>query len=202
MGASITAERVTRIMRRRLPPEQALERVQAHLKDALADGLRQLPFPLRGAVELRPPLGEGAVAVRHRGELERGHVVLDAHGALEDGVGALEVVVGEREELLADDPTVLEAEIPDAADLVGGEPALDSGFRHERRPLRQAIEVADLRPHRVRGRLDDAGDVDLDHIEMGGSGAAPPPYPPTALLMGLWLLRSLVTLRGGRLVRG
>ena len=27
----------------------------------------------------------------------------------------------------------------------------------------QAVEVADLRPHRVRGRVDDARDVDLDH---------------------------------------
>src|SRR4030095_2914688 len=127
MGASMTAERVTRSTRVRLAPEQALERVQAHLEYPLPDRLRQLPFPLGGAIELRPPLGEGAVAVRHWGELEGGDVVLHAHGALEDRVRALEVVVGQRQELLADDAAVLEAEVPDASDLVCGEARRDSG---------------------------------------------------------------------------
>src|SRR5262245_61441717 len=163
MGASMIAERVTRITAGRSAPEHAFERVEAHLEHALADALRQLSFPLGGAIELGPPLGEGAIAVRHRGELEGGYVVLHTHRALQDGVGALEVVVGEGQELFADHPTVLQAEVPDAADLVRGEPAFDVGLRHERRPRREPVEVTDLRPHRVGGRVDHARDVDLDH---------------------------------------
>src|SRR3546814_2154256 len=48
-------------------------------------------------------LGEGAVAVGHRRQLQRGDVVLHAHRRFEDRIAAGEVIVGERKQLLADD---------------------------------------------------------------------------------------------------
>ena len=48
------------------------------------------------------------------------HVVVHAHGALQDGVRALEVVVGQGQQLLADAAAVLEAKVADATDRVGG----------------------------------------------------------------------------------
>src|SRR5436190_2062726 len=81
-----------------------------------------------------PPFGEGAVAVGHGGELERSDVVVDAHRAFEDRVGALVVVVRQGEQLLADHAAVLEPEVAHAADLVGRLPALDARFGDERRP--------------------------------------------------------------------
>ena len=48
--------------RRKIP----LRASKADLEHALADGLGQLRPPLESAIELGPPLGEGAVAVGHR----------------------------------------------------------------------------------------------------------------------------------------
>jgi hypothetical protein len=84
------------------------------------------------AVELGPPLRERAVAVRDGRELQRGHVVVHAHGALQDGVRALEVVVGQGQQLLADAAAILEAKVADAADRVGGQAALDPRVDDER----------------------------------------------------------------------
>src|ERR687898_5274 len=49
----------------------------------------------------------------------------------------------------ADRASVLQAEVAHAADSIGREPALDARLRDERRPLRQAVEVANVRPHGV-----------------------------------------------------
>src|SRR5262245_30614027 len=111
IGASMTAERVTRIIAS-LAAEAGLQRVEGGLEDALADLLGQLALALRRTVELGPPLREGAAAVGHRRQLERGHVVVHAHRRLEDRVRALEVVVGQGQQLLADDPAILQAEVP------------------------------------------------------------------------------------------
>src|SRR6266849_3069849 len=181
IGASMIAERVTRIIGA-LAAEHGLQRIEGGLKDVLADALGQLALALRGAVELGPPLREGAAAVRHRRQLERGHVVVHTHRGFQDRVRTLEVVVGEGQEVLTDDSAVLETEVAHPAHRVGSHPAFNPLFGHERGPLWQPVEVADLRPHRVRRSVDHARDVDLDHSELGGSGAAPPPGPPTAWL--------------------
>src|SRR5262245_49797030 len=124
MGASTMAERVTRTMRA-LPVEQSLQRIEPALKDTLADALGQVCLTVRRAVELGPPFGKCTVSVGDRGELESGHVVLDTKRAFQDRVGALKVVVGQGEELLANDPPILETEVPHAANRVGGQPRLD-----------------------------------------------------------------------------
>src|SRR5688572_26244342 len=103
-----------------------LERIESRLKNALPDALGELALLLRRAVKLGPPLGEGLVAIGHRGELERRDVVLHAHRALEDRVAALIVVVREREELLADHAAVAQAEVAHAADAVRRHVVLDA----------------------------------------------------------------------------
>ena len=158
IGASMTAERVTLINGR-----NCFQRIERRLEHALPDLLRKLALALGRTVELGRPFGEGAIAVGDRRELESGDVVLHSHGALEDRVGALEVVVRQREQLLADHAAVLQAEVADAADLVRGKVALDPRLGDERRPLREAVEVADLRPDGIGRRFDDARGVDLDH---------------------------------------
>src|SRR5687767_1440926 len=154
-----------------------LQGVEGGLKYALPDlpGERALAFG--GAVELGPPLGKGAVAVGHRGELEGGDVVLHAHRALEDRVAALVVIVREREELLADHPAVAQAEVAHAADLVCGKPLFDARLGDERGPLRQAVEVAHLRPHGIGGRFDDGRGIDLDHSFLPPSRSALAAWP-------------------------
>src|SRR5206468_3802652 len=76
IGASITADRRTRITTRRprepsrLPRDDLFQRVEAGLEHVLADLLGQRPLALGGAVELRPPLGEGTVALGDGGQFE------------------------------------------------------------------------------------------------------------------------------------
>src|SRR6266850_8160597 len=108
IGASITAERRTRII---ASSKLLLQRIERGLEHPLADLLGELVLALRSAVELGPPFDEGPIAVRDRRELERGDVVLHPHGALEDRVAALVVVVRQREELLPDDAAVAQAEV-------------------------------------------------------------------------------------------
>src|SRR5687767_2140875 len=157
-----------------------LQGVEGGLEYALPDLPGERAFALGGAVELGPPLGEGAVAVGHRGELERGDIVLHAHRALENRVAALVVVVREREELLADHAAVAQTKVAHAADAVRRHVVLDARLGDERRPLRQAVEVAHLRPHRVGRRFDHARGVDLDQgfLPSSRAFAALPRSPP------------------------
>src|SRR5262249_6161866 len=159
---------------------------------ALADAMRQLAFAIMRAVELGPPLREGPAAVGHWRELERGHVVVHAQRRFQNRIGALEVVVGKGQELLANDSAVLQAEVPHAAHRARGHAALDPRLRHERRPLGQAVEVADLGPHRVRRRVDHARDVDLDHGLLADPGYSPAPGSPSPVrgITALWLRSS------------
>src|SRR5687767_4994763 len=154
-----------------------LQGVEGGLEHALPDLPGERAFALGSAVELGPPLGKGAVAVGDRGELEGGDVVLHAHRALEDRVAALVVEVREREELLADHAAVAQAEVAHAADLVGGKPLLDARLGDERRPLRQAVEVAHVAPDLVRRRLDYARRIDLDHSFLPPSRSALAAWP-------------------------
>src|SRR5438067_7613830 len=122
IGASITADRRTRIIgttpRGVLPSDDLLQRVEGRLEHVLPDLLCQRRFALRGTVELRPPFGEGAVALRDGGQLEGGDVVLDPQRALEDRIAALIVVVRERQKALADHAAVPQPEVAHAADAV------------------------------------------------------------------------------------
>ena len=103
IGASMTVERTTCCSTAaQRPPKCALQRVEAALEHAAADRLGQLALARLVAVELGAPFGEAARAVGDRRELQRGDVVLDAHRALEDLVGAAVVVVGQRQQPLAD----------------------------------------------------------------------------------------------------
>jgi hypothetical protein len=83
------------------------------------DLLGQRLLALGGALELRPPLGECAVALGDGGQLEGGDVVLDAHRALQYCVAALVVVVRQRQQALANDAAVAQPEVPHAADAIG-----------------------------------------------------------------------------------
>src|SRR3989442_1559923 len=73
IGASMTADRMTRCIASAMA-EIALQGVEAALEDALPDVVGELALLARRRVELRRPLGEGAVAVGHRRQLERRHV--------------------------------------------------------------------------------------------------------------------------------
>src|SRR3982751_6086955 len=118
IGASMTVERTTRWSTPSPAHEKALQGIEPALEHALADRLDELLLALLGAVELGAPLGKAARAVGHRRELERGDVVGDAHRALEDLVDARVVVVGEREQPLADHSAVAGVEVADATDPV------------------------------------------------------------------------------------
>src|SRR5690606_12279017 len=126
IGASRTVERTTLGMGREAPgrrtpspAEALLQGVEAALEDTVADQVGQLAGALRRAVELGRPLGEGAVAVGHRRQLDPRDVVLDAHRRLQDRIAEVVVEVGEAEQLLADVAAVLEVEVAHAADAVG-----------------------------------------------------------------------------------
>src|SRR5262245_29132597 len=116
IGASMTAERRTRIIA--LPGDDLLQRVEGRLEHLLADLLGEGGFPVGGAVELGPPLGEGAAAVRDGGQLEGGDVILDLHGGFQDRVAALVVVVREGQQALADHAAVPQPEVAHAPDAV------------------------------------------------------------------------------------
>src|SRR5436305_6395192 len=62
-----------------LASEHALERVEAALEHAAADGIDQFGFALGRAVELGRPFQEGLVAVGNRRQAQGRNVVLDAH---------------------------------------------------------------------------------------------------------------------------
>src|SRR6185295_19810250 len=156
-GASITVERTTccRAMavsdrkggaRPSSPAEVVLQGIEAALEHALADQLDELALARLGAVELGAPLGEAARAVGHRRELERRDVVLDPHRALEDLVDARVVVVGKREQALADHAAVAGMEVADAADPIARFAVLDPAVGDAGMPLRHPVEVADPRP--------------------------------------------------------
>src|SRR3546814_5295873 len=110
-GASMTVERCTWATSASKLPLQGLE---AALEDGAADAGGELGLAFDGAVEARRPLGEGAVAVGHRRQLQRGDVVLHAHRRFEDRIAAGEVIVGERKQLLADEAAVLKSKSSEA----------------------------------------------------------------------------------------
>src|SRR6185295_3428744 len=136
IGASITVDRTTCCSTGLSSREVRLEGVEAALEDALADRLDELALARFGAVEFGAPLGEAARAVGHRRELERRDVVLDPHRALEDLVDARVVVVGKREQALADHAAVLGVEVADAADPVARFAVLDPAVGDAGMPLR------------------------------------------------------------------
>ncbi len=78
---------------------------------------------------------EGAVAVGHRLELQRGHVAHQGHGGVEDAVGGDVVAVRQRDQLLADMGAVAQMKIADTANLVGRFTILDMGIGHCGVPL-------------------------------------------------------------------
>src|SRR5687768_8691256 len=56
-----------------------LQRIEAALEYVLADQLRQFTLAAGCAVELGAPLGESAIAIGDRCQLQRRDVVIDAH---------------------------------------------------------------------------------------------------------------------------
>ena len=85
---------------------QALE---AALVDAAAHELLELALPAARHVEGGLPVPERAVAVGHPLELDGGHVAPHGQGGVEDAVGGDVLLVGQRQELLADEVAVPEA---------------------------------------------------------------------------------------------
>src|SRR3546814_10835279 len=79
-----------------------------------------------------------------------------------------EVVVGQRQQLLADEAAVLQVKGAHAADLVGRRGGLDAALGDQRVPGRQAVEVADARPAPV-GRGDDDGRGDRKSTRLNSS---------------------------------
>jgi hypothetical protein len=69
-----------------MSPEAHLEGVEAALKHALTDTLRELLGALGWTIELGHPLGERAIAIGDRGELQGGDIVGHPHGAFENGI--------------------------------------------------------------------------------------------------------------------
>src|SRR5262249_6037593 len=82
--------------------ELALQGIETGLEHALADEFAQFALAGRVAVELGGPLAERPITVRDRHEADRREIVGNAHRALEDGVSAAVVVVGQRQQPLAD----------------------------------------------------------------------------------------------------
>ncbi len=68
----------------------------------------QFGLALRRAVEFGRPFDEGAVAVGDRRQPQRRDVVLNAHRAFQDRVGAEHVVVGQAQQLFAETVAVLQ----------------------------------------------------------------------------------------------
>src|SRR3546814_8987576 len=83
----MTVERCTWATSASKLPLQGLE---AALEDGAADAGGELGLAFDGAVEARRPLGEGAVAVGHRRQLQRGDVVLHAHRRSEEHTSELQ----------------------------------------------------------------------------------------------------------------
>src|SRR5260370_6422590 len=138
----MTADRVTRCMASAMP-EIALQRIEAGLKDALADGVGQPAFLAGQCVELGRPFGESTVAVGDRRQFEGGNVVVDAHRRFEDRVGALVVVVRQAEKLLANAAAVAQLEIADAANAVRRPIAFDPRLADRPGPFGPTVEAPD-----------------------------------------------------------
>src|SRR5882672_4700897 len=143
---------------------QALETA---LVDADADEMLELLFPTARHVKGGLPVPEGAVAVGHALELDGGHVAAHGQGGVEDAVGGDMLLVGQRQELLADAIAVPEGEAAHAADLIRGVAALDLGLADRGMPRGVAVEVAQHRPHALDGRVDDRRAGDANHGEAG-----------------------------------
>src|SRR5918993_3504087 len=100
--------------------------------ERVGDDPHHLSLAFRSDLEVRPPLAEGLVGFGDRPQPHLGHIVLDRKCRLEDAITADVLTVGEGEQLLPDQPAaVLGAEVPHAADLVGGETPLDMARREE-----------------------------------------------------------------------
>src|SRR5215475_140762 len=109
--------------------ERPLERVEPALEHAAADVVDELDLTLRGAIELGGPFEKGMVAVGDRRQPQRRDIVFDAHGRLQDRIGAEHVVIGQAEQLLPDAVTVAQTKVANASDLVGRLSALDAALR-------------------------------------------------------------------------
>ena len=81
------------------------------LVDAAAHHVGELGLAARRHIEGRLPVPEGAVAVGHRLQLQGGDVALQRHRGVEDAVGRAVVVVGKRDQLLADVVAVAEMKL-------------------------------------------------------------------------------------------
>src|ERR1700722_2310012 len=146
-----------------LQREPDLERSQSRAEDVARDIVDYLSFAIGRGVKFGAPFGEGLVAVGDGYQAQGRDIILDAHRAFEDRIGAGHFIIGERQQPLADAPAVLQPEIPDAADLVGRQVLLDAALGDEARPVRQAIEIAHDGPDGADGGGDDVRDIDLSH---------------------------------------
>jgi hypothetical protein len=155
--------------------EVAAQVVEAGLVDIARHHLAQLALAAGRRGEARLPMPEGAVPIGHRLQAHGGHVALQRHGGIDDAVGALELPVVERQQLLADAVAALEREAAHAAHLVALLTGLDVARVHHRMPLVVAVEVADHRPDTLDRRIDHrAADDPLQHasVSVGRSAAS------------------------------
>src|SRR5260370_26193571 len=143
--------------------ELRLERAEASRKDIAADRLDEPVLLFRRRVELGGPLREGVIEVRYRDQAKGRNIVLDAHLAFQNRILERHFVVRERQQALANAAAVLEEELADAADLVGRSVLFNAALRHEWRPIRQGIEVANDHPDRARRCGHDGRAVHLHH---------------------------------------
>src|SRR3984957_1324806 len=154
---------VRRISTISLAREARLERGQSGGEHIAADRLYERVFSPLCRVELSGPLGERMAKVGDRDQAKGREIALHAHRAFQDRIIEGHLVVGEREQAFANAPAVLEAEVADAADLVGGPILLDAAFGHERGPVRQGVEIPHHGPDRAGGRRNYDRTVNLRH---------------------------------------
>src|SRR5271155_4236214 len=81
--------------------EPGLQRIQTRGEDLAADILDQRILAVGRGVEFGAPFGEGVIVLRDRYEPQGRQIVLDAHRAFENRIHTGHLIVGQREQPLA-----------------------------------------------------------------------------------------------------
>src|SRR5690606_2906688 len=136
--------------------EMALQRVETALEDISGHSPGDL-VPLVGrGVECGGPDSEGPVPVRDLLQPERGDVVGDRRGVIDDRIGDQMFGVGKGDQPFAYDRARGHLEPPHGADLGRGLAVLDLALDHARVPGGQAVEVTYACPDLLHRRIYDA----------------------------------------------
>src|SRR5271170_2079774 len=144
--------------------KQCLQRAEPGGEDVATDIVCNPVFAIRSRIEFSRPFGESVIVIRDGDESHRRHIIFDAHRTFENRVCAKHLIVGQRQEPLANSSTVVEPKIPDTPDLVGRRVVFDPALHYEFRPIWQTVEVAHDRPDGAGRRWDHDGGIDLRHL--------------------------------------